>query len=178
MTRVVLDTCVLIPTLLRQILFCAARHHVFECIISDQILSEWAHVAQKSGGLDMLEAGTAITDIRQNHASWIKSAPQEQRQFWLPDASDIHVLALAVSSHADGIVTHNAKDFPKDLLAEYGLVRMNPDQLLTNCNNTDFCAEVGEILRSASAASGGLSHTKLLAKAWLPRFAHRFARMD
>ena len=37
---------------------------------------------------------------------------------------------MAISSHADAIITFNAKDFPRHLLAEEGLARLDPDQLL------------------------------------------------
>ena len=39
----------------------------------------------------------------------------------LPDPGDRHVLAAAIRSEADIIVTVNLKDFPASLLAPYGL---------------------------------------------------------
>ncbi len=42
----------------------------------------------------------------------------------------VHVLAIAIAGHADCIVTFNAKDFPRHLLAEEGLERRDPDGLL------------------------------------------------
>ena len=48
----------------------------------------------------------------------------------LPDANDAHVLAVAISAGADAILTFNAADFPRHLLAEEHLDRRDPDGFL------------------------------------------------
>jgi len=53
-----------------------------------------------------------------------------QDRLWLPDANDVHVLAAAISGNADLILTENAKDFPRNILAEEGLSRSDPDAFL------------------------------------------------
>ncbi len=45
----------------------------------------------------------------------------------LPDPNDRHVLAVAIHSHADVIVTANLRDFPPAMLAPYGMVAVVPD---------------------------------------------------
>ncbi len=42
----------------------------------------------------------------------------------------MHVLAAAVAGSCDLIVTMNAKDFPRDILADEGLHRADPDGFL------------------------------------------------
>ncbi|MDO6575617.1 hypothetical protein, partial [Staphylococcus pasteuri_A] len=44
--------------------------------------------------------------------------------------NDVHVLAAAISGSADMICTLNAKDFPRQILAEEGLSRLDPDGFL------------------------------------------------
>ncbi len=51
----------------------------------------------------------------------------------LPDPDDRHVLAAAIHSGADLIVTFNLTDFPADTLSHFGLVARHPDA---------FCCEL------------------------------------
>lgn len=44
---------------------------------------------------------------------------------------DRHVLAVAIASEADAIVTRNLKDFPPAALEPYGIEAWPPDTLLT-----------------------------------------------
>lgn len=48
----------------------------------------------------------------------------------LPDPDDRHVLAAAIRSAAEVIVTFNLKDFPKSTLARFNLEAMHPDDFL------------------------------------------------
>ena len=48
----------------------------------------------------------------------------------LPDDDDRHVLAAAIMAHADAIVTQNTKHFPKDCLAQYGVLCQTADDFL------------------------------------------------
>jgi hypothetical protein len=48
----------------------------------------------------------------------------------LPDADDRHVLAAAIRSGAEVIVTSNLKDFPADVLAAYGVEAKSPDDFV------------------------------------------------
>lgn len=50
--------------------------------------------------------------------------------FKLPDLNDEHVLAAAVKTRADIIVTFNLKDFPSSILAPLGLEARHPDDFL------------------------------------------------
>ena len=48
----------------------------------------------------------------------------------LPDEGDRHVLAAAMESMCDAIVTYNLRDFPLETLASYGIEAIHPDELL------------------------------------------------
>lgn len=49
----------------------------------------------------------------------------------LPDPDDRHVLAAAIRSSAEVIVTYNLKDFPPDALSPVDIEAMHPDDFLT-----------------------------------------------
>lgn len=48
----------------------------------------------------------------------------------LPDPNDAHVLAAAIKSGADAIVTFNLKDFPKSVLSRYQIEAIHPDDFI------------------------------------------------
>lgn len=48
----------------------------------------------------------------------------------LPDPNDRHVLAAAIHSSADAIITFNLKDFPSSTLQRYGMEALDPDDFI------------------------------------------------
>lgn len=50
----------------------------------------------------------------------------------LPDPNDRHVLAVAIQSNSEIIVTENLKDFPKPLLSLYSITALTPDSFITS----------------------------------------------
>ena len=48
----------------------------------------------------------------------------------LPDENDRHVVAAAVRSEADGIITGNVTDFPAAAISPFGLEAIHPDDFL------------------------------------------------
>ena len=126
--RVLLDTCVLYPSILRSILLGAAQKGLFEPIWSEKIIEEWRHAAQRNH--DEAEATIVIALLRVN---WPKSQVEigpENKNLFLPDENDIHVLQAAIEGNADELLTANLKDFPTQILSGHGIVRRNPDDFL------------------------------------------------
>ena len=60
----------------------------------------------------------------------LPAAPQIEARLYLPDPNDAHVLAVAIAGSADAIITVNAKDFPRNILAEDKIARRDPDGFL------------------------------------------------
>jgi len=50
----------------------------------------------------------------------------------LPDEGDRHVIAAAIRSKADIIVTENLKDFPGKVLAKYGIEAKSSDEFIAD----------------------------------------------
>ncbi|MCR9286138.1 MAG: PIN domain-containing protein [Bacteroidetes bacterium] len=57
----------------------------------------------------------------------------------LPDKDDRHVVAAAIHSNTDFIVTFNLRDFPNDYLKEFELVAI-PDEFVCELFNLDRIA--------------------------------------
>ncbi|SHG33682.1 RSP_2648 family PIN domain-containing protein [Cognatishimia maritima] len=174
--KLLLDTCVIYPTVMREVLLGVAKAGVFEPLWSDRILEEWARAARKIGPTGEAQARGEIALTK---AAWPKAVvtyrPGTEARLYLPDAADIHVLAAAVDGHADAIVTLNAKDFPKHILAEEGLDRLEPDGFLHSIwlSNPDIVAMVAESVREEACRLSGKDWQMrpLLKKARLPRLA-------
>jgi len=127
----VLDACVLFPTVLREILIGAAGAGLYRPLWTARFLEEWARATPKLGPGAEARARTEIALLR---ASWprseVREAPQVAARLVLPDHNDLHVLAAGIAASADGIVTFNAQDFPRGVLAAEGLTRRDPDGFL------------------------------------------------
>jgi predicted nucleic acid-binding protein len=174
--RILIDTCVLYPTVMREMVIGVARAGAFEPVWSDRILTEWALAARKLGPAGAAQAEAEIALLKAGWPQALKpAAPGEERRLWLPDPDDIHVLAVAVSAGADRIMTLNAKDFPRNTLGEEGLDRVDPDSYLHALwlQQPELVAEVAaKVLAEARRLSGEEWDLRpLLKKARLPRTA-------
>ena len=173
--RVLIDTCVLYPTVMREVVLGCAEAGLLEVRWSDRILEEWARAARKIGPQGETLARGEIARASARFPDAVVRYPQEKlRQFWLPDADDIHVLTAAVVGSCDAIMTVNIKDFPKDVLAENDLDRLSPDVYLVDLyhQSPDAVMAVGQaVLAEAQRLSGeDWTMRALMKKARLPRF--------
>ncbi|MBL3584007.1 PIN domain-containing protein [Rhodovulum sulfidophilum] len=172
--KVLLDACVLYPTVLREILLGVARRGGFTPLWSARILEEWARAARKIGPTGEAQARAEIALLR---AAWpgAEVAPRAglEARLWLPDPNDVHVLAAAIAGGADLLLTFNARDFPGHLLAAEALRRAAPDALLMDLWLADpepVEAAVAEVHGAAERiAAETLDRRALLKRARLPR---------
>ncbi|KJZ20290.1 RSP_2648 family PIN domain-containing protein [Loktanella sp. S4079] len=173
--RVMIDACVLYPTVMREVVLGCAAQGLFEPRWSSRILEEWARATIKLGPEQEVWARGEIAalTVKFPRACVNYDAPTEAR-FWLPDPADIHVLAAAVAGSCDAILTVNAKDFPANILGEEGLYRRDPDNFL--CQLFDEAPEaVRNVADDVLAEANRLSERPwemraLMKKARLPRF--------
>lgn len=174
--KLLLDTCVLYPTVMREMLIGAAKRGAFEPVWSPRILEEWRRASLKHGDAAAAQAQSDALFLNVDFPkAEVRHSSDQEARFWLPDASDVHVLAAAVVGGADGIVTLNNKDFPMDILAQEGLARVNPDALLLGIWAAQPEMIEGltqEVLEKANALSGKhWNRTALLKKARMGRLA-------
>ncbi len=172
--RVVLDACVLYPTVMREIILDAAATGAFEPLWSGRILEEWARaVAMKLPD----QEGTARAEIALLRATWpqaeVTTNAPKVTGLWLPDANDIHVLETAIAARADAILTLNRKDFPSRALAVHNILRRDPDEFLLDLWNDqpDEIAAVCQHVRAQAERVSGQPQPmrQLLKKARMPR---------
>ena len=178
--RVLIDTCVIYPTVMRQMVLCVAGQGVFTPLWSARIIEEWQRAAVKLGPEGVAQAGAEAALLTANwpeaEVVWARSL---EARLWLPDPSDTHVLAAAIAGSADLILTLNAKDFPRNILAEEGLSRSDPDGFLLGIweAQPELVAGVAqEVLAEANRLSGETWEMRaLMKKARLPRLGKALA---
>lgn len=178
--KVLLDTCVLYPTVMRAVLLGAAAEGMFQPLWSARILEEWARAARKLGPGGEVQARGEIAMVQ---AAWPRAEvtfpPSLEARLWLPDRDDVHVLAAAVAGHADIVLTVNAKDFPRNILAEEGLSRADPDAFLLGLREATpqpVLRAATQVLEEARRLSGEPWEMRaLLKKARLPRLGKALA---
>lgn len=156
--RAVLDACVLYPTVLREILQGAAVSGLYQPVFSDRILREWVLATAKLGPeVPAIAEGEAALLRAAFPRALIRERPEIEARLHLPDPNDVHVLATAIASGADAIVTFNAQDFPGHVLAAEGITRRDPDGFLWELQSRqpDAMAAVVEQVRAKAEAISG-----------------------
>ena len=128
------DACVLYPAPLRDFLMHLALTGLYRAKWSDDIHEEWIRNvliqrpdltrAQLERTRDLMNAHAADCLVT-NYQSLIAAVA-------LPDLNDQHVLAAAIRSGADVIVTYNLKHFPASELNKYGIEAQLPDEFIAH----------------------------------------------
>lgn len=152
--RVLIDANVLYPTVLREIVLGCAAAGLFEPRWSPRIAEEWARAAARlSPGQEVLARGEiAAAQARFPRAS-VAPPPELSARLWLPDPHDVHVLAAAIAGHCDAILTMNARDFPRHILAAEGIGRVDPDGFLMDLAGRDRAAVLAVVEAVAAEAT-------------------------
>lgn len=128
----VLDTNVVYPVIIRDILFWFAYYDLYTPKWSEHIFDEWKNVMKEKGVSEdeankrTEKANAAFPDaLVKNYKSLIEHLK-------LPDEDDRHILAAAIKTNANLIVTNNIKDFPEAYLQSFGLSAKTADDFLTD----------------------------------------------
>lgn len=129
---VILDTNVVYPVIIRDVLFWFAYYDLYTPKWSEHIFDEWEKVMKERGvseedaRLRISKANLAFPDaLVQNYNGLIPHLE-------LPDENDRHVLAAAIKANANLIVTNNIKDFPLEYLQTFSLSAKTADDFLTD----------------------------------------------
>jgi hypothetical protein len=129
---VVYDACVLYPAPLRSFLMYLAMTGLYRARWSNDIHEEWMRNVQNDYPDIARPQVERIRDLMNAHIydSVVTGYESLIPSLTLPDASDRHVLAAAIASGADVIITFNLKDFPESALKPYGIEATHPDQFI------------------------------------------------
>lgn len=174
--KLVLDACVLYPTVLREILADVACAGLFQPVWSQRILDEWRQAAARNG----LPAGPEIALLSDRFPQALVAGQGGADHLDLPDLADRHVIETALAAGAAAIVTANLRDFPVRALAGLGLRAIHPDEFLRDLylqSPDPVTAAVAATQERASRAGAALSRKDLMRRARLPRLANSMVRL-
>jgi predicted nucleic acid-binding protein len=129
---VVLDACVLIPASIRDTFLRAAEKEMYRLHWSDLILEEVRRNLVNKGMTTEEDA----KDLTNEMERFFPESKVHGFELLIPsmtnDKKDRHVLAAAVLSKSQVIVTSNIRDFPEAALSPFGLEAQTSDQFLTH----------------------------------------------
>ncbi|MFC7535028.1 PIN domain-containing protein [Actinoplanes sp. GCM10030250] len=180
MTRVFVDTNVLFPFSVMDLMLALTEDGVHEVLWTQALLAEWERVIVRAQRRPAASAAAITAAIREYFAdSEVPEPAYAQLIDQMPgkDPDDRVHMAAAIAGRAVALVTWNLADFPAEELASRGLRVCTPDDYL--CGLLDAWPDevLGSIVRLAGEKRRPpmtpVDLTALLAKAGVPAFAHR-----
>lgn len=128
---VVLDACTLFPASLRDTLLIGAECNIYEIRLTDEILEEVRrNLAHKR--MSEENALKLVTTLKATFEEYIVTRHRALIESMPINKNDRHVLAAAVVSNADFIITQNLRHFPKHQLSRFGIEALSPDEFLSD----------------------------------------------
>lgn len=177
--RVVLDACVLIPmpladTLLRM----AEEPRLYLPRWPQKIMEEVTRNLVLKWGMPPEKAERREVELRRHFPeAWV-----EGHELLIPvmnnDPGDHHVLAAAVHSRSDLIVTYNRKDFPAESLAPWGIEVQGPSAFLRGLYDLDAGLFVSKLHEQAACIQVNLPQLLRLLKKNVPAFVAYFCQQE
>ncbi len=157
---VIYGACVLYPAPLRDLLIRLARTGVVRACWTEQILDEvFRNLLRNRPDLE----GARLAKTRELMTRAVPGCLVTGHEglidgLVLPDADDRHVLAAAIASGAQAIVTSNLKDFPERALKQHGLEALSPDAFALDLLDLAPAAVIQAVSEQAQALRNP-SHT-------------------
>ncbi len=170
--RVFIDTCVLFPTLTRELVIGFARAQQFEPLWSPEVLSEWRGVAIRTR--KYLPEPEIERLAEEFPSALVEYVPETLLRLSLPDLTDVPILAAAIDGGAEELLTFNSRDFPSRTLARHAIIRRHPDEFLLEQFQMEpgLSRSVAEATLERARADGFDTSVprKIFKRSLLPRF--------
>jgi len=129
----VLDACVLVPAGLRDTLLrLAETPRLYVPKRSEDILAEVGRTLNGKLGKTPEQVAHLMDELNGVFPEALVKECRSLEAALTNDPKDRHVLAAAIRSSAQTIVTFNLKHFPPDALKQYDVEALHPDEFLVN----------------------------------------------
>ncbi|WP_065892391.1 PIN domain-containing protein [Pseudomonas sp. 44 R 15] len=158
----VYDACVLYPAALRDLLMWLGLSGLYRARWTSQIHEEWKrNVLKNRPDLTSEQVDNTSTMMDKAIPDGLVTGYEELcSSLDLPDPDDRHVLAAAIRSKAEVIVTFNLKDFPSHILAAYDIEPMHPDDFISDLWDLDQAAVLAAAQKQRRALKRPLMDTQ------------------
>lgn len=128
----VLDTNVIYPIEIRDILLWFAHYDLYTPKWSKHIFDEWENVMRRKN-IREAEISRRIQTVQEAFPdAFVENYQSLIQGLNLSDKKDCHVLAAAIKTNANIIVTNNLKHFPEAYLASFSLAAKSADDFITD----------------------------------------------
>ena len=126
-----LDANVFPPIWLLDILLTLDEHNLIDAVWSERILDEVRRTLVERQRRNLVQTERFLNAIRSmNPTHCAYGWEPREALLELPDPDDRHILAAALVTDADYIITYNLKDFPAKQLERYSTRAIHPDDFL------------------------------------------------
>lgn len=162
---VVYDACVMYPAPLRSFLMYLALSDTFRARWFYLIHDEWITNLLKNRPDLSREQLNRTRKLMDEHVRGCLVTGFEPliNSIDLPDKNDCHVVAAAIHTGAEAIITFNLKDFPYHILERFNLKAIHPDEFITDLIDLHSSA----VIEAARAHRKGLKNPPLSTDAYL-----------
>ncbi len=153
MRRTFVDTSVLFPFSVMDLLLALSENAVHQVLWTEHLLEEWERVIVREHQRTPETAASVVAAIRESFADCeIERASYEHLIDEMPgnDPDDRPHMAAAVAAGVDVLVTNNLVDFPAEALAEHGIRVVDPNTYLCELLGDETDELVAAFLRLAS----------------------------
>ncbi|MBG6094238.1 PIN domain-containing protein [Nocardioides luteus] len=127
-----LDTCVLYPIVLTDTLLRIAEQSVFRPHWSADVMTELERNLVKVPSVSKSLAESRVNAMNRAFPDAMVTGYEDLVSGMECDEKDRHVMAAAIASDCQIVVTYNLKDFPKPAMEKHQLEAVHPDAFLVD----------------------------------------------
>lgn len=128
---VFIDANVFFGARLRSLVLFLAQSKMFRARWTDKVHEEWMRNVAEKRNIDILRLEKIRTLIDRSVLNCLVTGYEGiEASLDLPDPDDRHILAAAVKTRADMILTFNDRDFPAHIVEPLGIEICHPDEFL------------------------------------------------
>lgn len=162
---VILDACVLYPARLRDLLMHLGIAGLYQPKWTEDIQGEWCrNLLRNRPDIpgEALQRTIQLMNMALPDANVTGHEPLIE-SLALPDNNDRHVLAAAIRTRAEIIVTLNLKDFPPEALSSFNIEALHPDDFISDLFDLNHALVLEAVRRQRCA----LRHPPMTVDAFL-----------
>ncbi|MFL1483418.1 PIN domain-containing protein [Marinobacter sp. LN3S78] len=162
---VIYDACVMYPAPLRSFLMYLAQTGIYRARWTDQIHDEWIRnllVRRPDIPREKLNRVRELMD-QGVPGALVTGYEGLVDAIVLPDPDDRHVLAAAIQTRAEAIITFNLKDFPAECMDRYNIQAVHPDQFIAD----QFDMDAASVIKAARNHRRSLKNPPFTPEAYL-----------
>jgi hypothetical protein len=150
----IVDACVLVQAAVRDTLLRLFERRLFLARWSDEIIEETVRTLRDKLSRTQEQTDRLVNELRTYFPdAWVEPGYRELIPITTNHEEDRHVLAAAVKTPCEVIVTYNLKDFPEQALKPFGIEAKHPDEFLIDLYQTIISA-VRTNTRSGKISTG------------------------